>query len=135
MSAHMIFEVAFGDKLLPTDFALVISMSVVTLEVHVQVALLCEFVTTKVAVVGFYAQMLADVYLQPRFLRVTHFANYALKGLHVLVVELMGLQVSFSNKTHIAARIFTLERSLKEKSLFIFNTKIITFSPVLMESL
>jgi hypothetical protein len=52
MSPHMIFQVPFGDKVLGADLALIVAMAIVRLQMHVEVAFLCEFVSAEVAAVG-----------------------------------------------------------------------------------
>ena len=49
---HMIFQVPFGDKVLGADLALIVSMALVRLQMHIEVTFLCEFVPTEVAAVG-----------------------------------------------------------------------------------
>jgi hypothetical protein len=53
MSPHMILQVPFGDKVLGADLALIVAMAIVRLQMHIEVAFLCEFVSTEVAAVGF----------------------------------------------------------------------------------
>ena len=49
---HMIFQVPFGDKVLGADLALIVAMAIVRIQMHVEVAFLCEFVSAEVAAVG-----------------------------------------------------------------------------------
>ena len=52
MSPHMILQVPFGDKVLGADLALIVAMAIVRLQMHIEVAFLCELVSTEVAAVG-----------------------------------------------------------------------------------
>jgi hypothetical protein len=66
--------------------------------VHVQVAFLCEFVPTELTLIRLNAKMLPDVNLESRFLGVTNPANIAFKGFFIGVVELMRLEMPFSQE-------------------------------------
>jgi hypothetical protein len=64
VSPHVVFQVPFGDKVLGADLALIVAMAIVRLQMHVEVAFLCELVSTKVATVGLDPKVLPDVNLQ-----------------------------------------------------------------------
>jgi hypothetical protein len=64
VSPHMVFQVSFGDKVLGADFALIVAVTIVRLQMNIQVAFLCEFVSTKVAAIGLDPKVLPDVNLQ-----------------------------------------------------------------------
>lgn len=64
VSPHMVFKVPFGDKVLGANLALIVAMTIMGLQMHIQVAFLCEFVSTKVAAIGLDPKVLPDMYLQ-----------------------------------------------------------------------
>ena len=77
---------SFGDELLPTDVTSIVSLAIVAFQMHIEVPLFREPITAKVARIGLYTQMFANVNLKPRFLRVADPADRALEGLHILMI-------------------------------------------------
>lgn len=51
VSPDMILQVPFGDKVLGADLALIVTITIVRLQMYIEVALFSEFVTTKVGAV------------------------------------------------------------------------------------
>jgi hypothetical protein len=78
--------VTFRDELLPADLTGIVSLTVVTFKMHIEVSLFRELIAAKVASIWLDSEMFANVNLKPRFLRVADPADRALEGLHILMI-------------------------------------------------
>ena len=77
---------SFRDELLPADLTGIVSLTVVTFKMHIEVSLFRELIAAKVASIWLDSEMFANVNLKPRFLRVADPADRALEGLHILMI-------------------------------------------------
>ena len=59
---------SFCDELLPADLTSIVSLAIVTFQMHIEVSLFRELIATKTARIGLNPQMFANVNLKPRFL-------------------------------------------------------------------
>jgi hypothetical protein len=78
--------VSFRDELLPADLTGIVSLTVVTFKMHIEVSLFRELIAAKVASIWLDSEMFANVNLKPRFLRVADPADCALEGLYILMI-------------------------------------------------
>ena len=77
---------SFRDELLPADLTGIVSLTVVTFKMNIEVSLFRELIAAKVASIWLDSEMFANVNLKPRFLRVADPADRALEGLHILMI-------------------------------------------------
>jgi hypothetical protein len=78
--------VSFRDELLPADLTGIVSLTVVTFKMNIEVSLFRELIAAKVASIWLDSEMFANVNLKPRFLRVADPADRALERLHILMI-------------------------------------------------
>lgn len=108
----MVLQVAFRDELLSTDFALIISLPIMTFKMNIKVTFLCKLIAAEITCVRLNTQMFSDMNLQARFLRVADPANWTLERLHFLMIQDMRLQMALSNEGLIAGRVIAPKRAI-----------------------
>jgi len=69
--------------------------------------------------------MLPDMDLKSRFLRVTYAADGASERLHILMIQLVRLQMTLSYKGQATIRIFAKKRSIKAIIYLFFLTELL----------
>ena len=60
----MVLKVTLGNELLVADLAFVVAVTEVTLQVHIEVPLLGEFIATVIAFVGLNSKVFSDMDLE-----------------------------------------------------------------------
>ena len=69
--------------------------------------------------------MLPDMDLKSRFLRVTYTADGASERIHILMIQLVRLQMTLSYKGQATIRIFAKKRSIKAIIYLFFLTELL----------
>lgn len=81
---------------------------VVWLKVYLEVTLLCEEFLADIAFEGLHTEMLSQVDLETRFLRIWDRTQVAPVGLNIAVIHQMGLQMTFGNERVVASGMHAL---------------------------
>lgn len=85
-----------------------LALDVVRFQVDLEVSLLGEHLLTNVAFERLYAQVLSQVDLKARLLRVRDWAEVAAVGLDVAVVHQVGLEVTLGDEGVVASWVHAL---------------------------